>query len=33
MFGNMLHDDAVASIKRFAADVMPVLREIETVAV
>ena len=32
MFGNMPHADAVASIKRFAADVMPALREIETVA-
>jgi alkanesulfonate monooxygenase SsuD/methylene tetrahydromethanopterin reductase-like flavin-dependent oxidoreductase (luciferase family) len=32
MFGNMPHADAVGSIKRFAADVMPALREIETVA-
>lgn len=33
MFGSMPHVDAVASIQRFAADVMPALREIETVAV
>jgi alkanesulfonate monooxygenase SsuD/methylene tetrahydromethanopterin reductase-like flavin-dependent oxidoreductase (luciferase family) len=32
MFGNMPHADAVASIKRFAADVMPALREIRAVA-
>ncbi len=32
MFGSMPHADAVASIKRFASDVMPALREIETVA-
>jgi alkanesulfonate monooxygenase SsuD/methylene tetrahydromethanopterin reductase-like flavin-dependent oxidoreductase (luciferase family) len=32
MFGNMLHSDAVTSIRRFAADVMPALAEIETVA-
>lgn len=32
MFGNMPHADAVASVKRFAAGVMPALREIETVA-
>lgn len=32
MFGSMPHADAVASIKRFAADVMPALREIEPVA-
>jgi alkanesulfonate monooxygenase SsuD/methylene tetrahydromethanopterin reductase-like flavin-dependent oxidoreductase (luciferase family) len=32
MFGDMPHADAVASIKRFAARVMPALSEIETVA-
>lgn len=31
MFGNMPHEDAVASIQRFAADVMPALREIDSV--
>jgi alkanesulfonate monooxygenase SsuD/methylene tetrahydromethanopterin reductase-like flavin-dependent oxidoreductase (luciferase family) len=32
VFGNMRHEDAVASIERFAAEVMPALREIDSVA-
>ena len=32
MFGNMPHAEAVGSVTRFAADVMPALREIDSVA-
>lgn len=32
MFGNMPHADAVASVERFASDVMPALHQIEPVA-
>lgn len=32
VFGSMPHTEAVASIERFAADVMPALREIDAVA-
>jgi hypothetical protein len=31
MFGNMLHADASASIRRFAAEVMPAIRAGEAV--
>ena len=33
MFGNMLHADATASVRRFAAEVMPAVREAEAVLV
>lgn len=32
MFGNMHHEDAAASIRRFAADVMPAVQDAEAVA-